>query len=122
MFSACVRPLAGGASAAEACPNEARRAEQKSTYLPDCRGFELASPPLKNGQEVEPPAADQKQVPYQASIEGPGIAYLASGGLPGSESAGLFTQYFAHRSGSGWENLSLNPESRNEVIEGPGPH
>ena len=67
-------------SAAE-CPNEARRVEQGSTYLPDCRAFELASPSLKNGEEVETAPIAQHQIPFQAAAEGPGIAYLASGGL-----------------------------------------
>ncbi len=111
------------ASAAGTCPNEAIREEQGSTYLPDCRGYELVSPVLKNGAEVEPAPVVAGQVPFQASVEGPAVAYLAQGGFPGSASAGLYTQYLALGGplGSPWQNISLNPEPNNTVIEGSGP-
>jgi hypothetical protein len=36
---------AQGAQAAEPCSNEAVRAEQPSSFLPECRAYELVSPP-----------------------------------------------------------------------------
>jgi hypothetical protein len=57
--------LAVGASPAlaadDACPNAAIRAQQSAQGLPDCRGYELISPPDKNGspaQRVLPVASD----------------------------------------------------------------
>ena len=45
-------PAAGVASAADDCPNAGVREQQGSTWLPECRAFELVSPPVKNGNAV----------------------------------------------------------------------
>jgi len=64
MVCLCVLGLAAflGSSAPSAalaegaCPNEAIRQEQSSTFLPDCRAYEMVSPVDKNGADV---AADR---------------------------------------------------------------
>jgi hypothetical protein len=102
------------ASAAKACPNEAVRAEQAATYLPACRGYELTSPVKKNGEEVQVPESNAGQVPFDASLEGGGVAFITTGGLPGSQSGGLYGESRSRRSTSepSWATLPLNPESR----------
>ncbi|MGA2319550.1 MAG: hypothetical protein ABSG95_02250 [Solirubrobacteraceae bacterium] len=105
------------AASAQACPNEARRTEQGSGYLPECRAYELVSPVLKNEEEVASEvnaAQGQSLLPFQASTEGARAAYSTVGGLPNSRSGGHFGQYLAESAtlGSTWKTLPLNPESR----------
>lgn len=45
--AACMVALPAPASASEVCENEARRLEQGSTYLPDCRAYELVTLPYQ---------------------------------------------------------------------------
>ena len=107
------------APASAACPNEAVREQQGSTYLPECRGFEMASPVLKNEEELPPKMDFQFQIPFRADVEGPRVAYSAIGVLPESESGGLFSQYLSQPGGEpAWMNQSLNPESTFAKIEG----
>jgi hypothetical protein len=110
-------------SVAAECPNQSLREQQAYNYLPDCRGLELASPVLKNGEEVETKGILSTVLPFAAAANGPAVAYLASGGLPGTESAGLYTQYLALGGAlqQPWQNVSLNPDAKLAVIEGVGP-
>jgi len=115
---------APGSSSAAACPNQEFRDLQGASYLPDCRAFELSSPVLKNGEEVETKGVVANGVPFSAAAEGSSVAYEASGGIPGTESAGLYTQYLALGGPlrQPWTNVSLNPSATLGVIEGIGPH
>ncbi len=101
------------AGAAGGCPNEAAREQQASTYLPDCRGYELVSPTLKNGEEVQPGIVVIRQVPFQAATSGAGTVYETDGGLPESLSGGIQPAYLSSSpaAGSAWQNFSLNPDS-----------
>ena len=42
-------PFATTAAHAEGCPNETLRTELGSSFLPDCRAYEMVSPPYKEG-------------------------------------------------------------------------
>jgi len=110
------------ASAAEACPNEAVRQAQGSSYLPNCRGYELASPLKKNDQEVEVPEVASAEVPFEAALSGAASVYSTSGGLPGTRSAGLYGAYLASSSllGGPWQSFPLAPESRFGINHGEG--
>ncbi len=106
--------LPAAPASAQSCPNEAARLQQGSTYLAQCRGYELASPVLKNGEEVVVQEVHGPQVPFEAAREAGGIAFMTLGALPESSSGGIYDQYVADSSqpGSGWPALSLQPESQ----------
>jgi hypothetical protein len=95
------------AAATEACPNEALRTGL-SASLPDCRAYEMVSPPDKGGQGILPGAQDQLEVaPDGAHVfaesfgifAGAGSALLLGEGLP----------YQFARGASSWATTSLAP-------------
>jgi hypothetical protein len=114
----------GGASPtpalAQECANEAVRAQQGSTYLPDCRAYELVSPQEKNGSEVLPHVSYQSEIPFQAAASGASVMYSTTGGLLETGSSGHASFYLGASAGLGnpWSNTSLNPESRFGVRTG----
>ncbi len=109
--------------AAEACSNAAVREQQASQYLPECRGFELVSPVLKNGEEVEVPEQYTSESPGFAASQDRAVSYTLTGGIPGSESAGLYVPALSVSPlpASPWPTTSLAPESRFAVLPGSGP-
>ena len=120
-----VASLVNAPAALAACPNETIRGQQKAEYLPECRGFELASPELKNGEDADYPLylANPVELPYQAAFEGPGIAMDFLGGIPGSQSAGQFVQAVGRSGGpgSGWSSTVLAPNGEFGSILTQGP-
>ena len=121
MVAAAAAP---GTAAAE-CPNEAVRVQQGVTArLPECRGYELATPTSKNGQEaLVPKDTTGLEIQDQAAATGPGTTWAMTGGPPGSESAGEFVDGISTgtTAGSLWSDLSLAPETRFHPIGTPGP-
>ena len=101
--------LVGGSSLivttadAETCPNETLRAELGSSGLPDCRAYEMVSPPYKEGY---PLFAFSYSADGEKAIVG-GLGDLA--GAPGAgESALEGDLYMDTRTGSGWQLSPLN--------------
>ncbi len=100
-------------SAAEACPNETLRSENESLALPDCRAYELVTPPFAGGQTYfqEPPgiAADGSAIVFQTL------------GAPGSSEAdpsATGAAYKAEREPGGWSSTPLEPPS--SLVENSG--
>lgn len=72
------------AHAAQPCPNESRRAETNSSALPDCRAYELVSPPDAGGAVQSEPLAREKVIrdsPHSGAGEVGGPDLLLGGNL-----------------------------------------
>jgi hypothetical protein len=81
------------------CPNEPIRLEQRSTFLPECRAFELVTNPFKEGFAPVSPVFNDEGV----------FAYQSTGNFAGNGLGGPFNQFIATRSDSGWTTTSPNP-------------
>jgi hypothetical protein len=90
------------------CENEALRATMRSTALPDCRAYEMVTPPYKQGYPLSlfPEGSSFAANGETAVITG--IATIA--GNPGSgELVSNGSVYLASRTEAGWQLLPLNP-------------
>ncbi len=81
------------------CPNEQLRVGF-SAKLPDCRAYELATPPVKNSAEVESAGGT-------AAADGNAVWFLTSDPLPGATAGGDF--YVATRGAGGWGSENILP-------------
>jgi hypothetical protein len=106
---------APSAGADQACANEALRAEQHATALPDCRAYELVSPAGegKLGSDV---MADSMRT-RAAAAESPGLPMAATfsslGGFGDPLGTGVGVDYLAQRDAapgtSGWDTHAITP-------------
>jgi hypothetical protein len=92
--------------------------------LPDGRGWELVSPPDKNGVPLEALGGiDGDGTPIQAAADGTALAYVASGAItdetPGDRSFSL-SQFLARRSATGWSTRDLTTPHQAPVGLKPG--
>ncbi|HEY1687562.1 MAG TPA: hypothetical protein VGF95_01735 [Solirubrobacteraceae bacterium] len=104
-----------GASAAESCSNERHREEQNSTYLPDCRAYEMVSPLEKNGTNVE-----GDTLLTQSTPDGERVVYSALAGFGEVEGSGGggFTQYLASRQPEGgWTSHGITPTPGRDAFQ-----
>lgn len=110
------------AARAGECPNEARRAEQGSSALPDCRAYELVTPAAKDSAEpvgaltVDDEEREQAAVPgARAALSGDRFAWWSEYALPEnalsrSYEAGVpGLHYLSTRSASGWTSENVVP-------------
>ncbi len=106
----------------EACANQEFRTGA-SSFLPDCRAYEMVSPVDKNGGDIVNAVtfvADPAGY-VQAAADGDSIAYGAYvASFAGEPSSFLVNQYMAHRGerggpGEGWSSEGIHP-----VVEGRG--
>jgi hypothetical protein len=91
--------LTAAPALADECPNEALRAENNSTQLPECRAYELVTPQFKEGF-----------LPFNA-IGGDGRLAFSSSGNFANNGLGhaLGNLYVANRSPSGWSTTAQAP-------------
>jgi hypothetical protein len=91
---------AGDASQASACPNESLVGF--SVALPECRGFELVTPPYEAGEEPGTLAL---------SADGSHLISKSLGTYSGRQNGSTEAAYLAGRGGSGWGSVALSPAS-----------
>jgi DNA-binding beta-propeller fold protein YncE len=90
------------------CPNEQLRTGFSSN-LPDCRAYELVTPPSKGSAQPDPGSEQHQLEDNLAANDGDRMAYKAIDVFPGSQSAG--EDYVATRGADGWSSENeLPPE------------
>lgn len=124
-FTALFFPVAFGtseAAASETCPNKTVREQQESTYLPDCRGFELVTPANKDDEEATPPTySAQFEAQYQMAAGKPETSFSLTGGFPGSEGAVEFAFGLSKggEPGHSWSQSAFPLTNSIESVESP---
>jgi hypothetical protein len=107
-------------AASGGCSNEAIRIEQDSTYLPDCRAYEMVSPANKEGGGVNAfPTGFPTELIWQPTISrvapsGEAATYWSYQAFADSRSANV-NSYRSVRGATGWETQSVIP-----AFPGPG--
>ena len=102
---------ASPASADDACPNEALRAENQSLALPECRAYELVTTSFLGGF-----GASQGGGVYDFTDNGSVIYQTFAGDVANSGSGGQGSRYVATRSDSGWQPVAnLNGPSKSPL-------
>lgn len=111
------------------CSNADRRSGV-SASLPDCRAYELVTPPDTNGRQPYAPASSSAGFKFgtpPASADGNRVGFLTNGGvIPGMEGAGGFNgdEYLATRTANGWRTTGQSPtgdQSSNPAAGGVSP-
>jgi hypothetical protein len=102
-LAACVFTLGYTAAPtlADECPNAALRAQNNSTRLPDCRAYEMVSPPFKEGFAITP----------QTFSDGGAVSFTSVGQFAGNALGVLFNEYVSTRSSAGWATVSPGPSA-----------
>jgi hypothetical protein len=99
------------AGAAGSCPNEGFRTGP-SAALPDCRAYEMVSPPDKNGGEVDGGILKGAMAaPEQAAADGEAVTYASTSAFVEAEpkSAVVASQYLSTRTADGWRTREIVP-------------
>ncbi len=92
------------------CPNDAFRLGSlappgtPSAQLPDCRTYEQASPTYKQGEDARGTPGS-----VRAAVEGGGITFNTTNGIPGGEGGQEIPTYLATRSPGNWSTQGLSP-------------
>jgi YD repeat-containing protein len=85
------------------CPNQELRTEDNSSALPDCRAYEMVSPPFKAATEVTHDSS------LGIAPSGERVLYKAGGSFAGDLSGSEPVTYLARRAAAGWLTESISP-------------
>jgi hypothetical protein len=109
-------------AAADGCVNEARRVEQSSTFLANCRAYEQVTPGEKDsGEPRVVKVGDRENNPFEpffglrAALNGERMAWHSEYALPGivgPQSVGL--DYLSTRGPEGWITEAMMPSQSRE--------
>lgn len=108
-----------------ACPNAILRIGLSSS-LPDCRAYELVTPPDTNGRPPKGVGALEGYGAFpapEASASGSAVSFLTEGGsLPGTGGTGGFSgdPYRASRGQMGWTTMPTGPSGDEASVLVPG--
>ena len=98
----------------EGCPNAALRSENSSKRLPDCRAYEMVSPPEKNGGDVSPDSSRTRAARDLAPGEPMAIQFTSHTGLGDAAGGGISIDYMAIRDAQpatqGWSTHAITPQ------------
>jgi hypothetical protein len=75
--------------------------------LPDGRGWELVSPPDKNGGGIAPPESIAEGGILQAAAQGGAATYSSASSFSGGQGAPPASQYVSTRTSSGWSTQNI---------------
>jgi hypothetical protein len=104
---ACGLALATGgtAAAADSCVNAGIRATEMASLLPDCRAYEMVSPPEKHGGDVSPLGSRTR-----AAVDGDTVQLVSMAGFDAAHGTNaLGTEYISERSAAGWSTHGIDP-------------
>src|ERR1017187_5871603 len=100
--SATLMVLAPSASA-ESCPNAALRSGP-SASLPDCRAYEMVTPPYKGGYQIVEPEISEDGLSVTAESYNDFAGSLNDSSIEGNA-------YDFMRTGSGWRTIPIAPSA-----------
>jgi hypothetical protein len=83
-------------------PDETFTTKAGPAQAPPGRGYEMVSPPAKNGSEVSP-----RFVRSQATPDGDGVTWTSTAAFSDAQGAVLNTPYLSRRTSSGWTSKSI---------------
>ena len=102
-FSVVASSLAAGDANQASCPASTEASPGFHAYLPDCRAYEMVTPPFKDGVQNNL---------YAASDDGSRVLVQSEGAFAGTENGsggGEDSLYELSRTGSGWTVSALSP-------------
>ncbi len=102
------------------CPNENARQQTQANYLPDCRAYELVSPPDAGGTQLFPngPNTGLASDPSRFAFTGLFATIPNSGGRPIDGSGDL---YVSSRTDTGWTTKYVGLPSNEAAVDGGPP-
>ncbi len=104
--------LLPAAAHADGCPNEAARSQQASSFLPDCRAYEMVSPLEKNGADIAHSISGAGIL--QASSDGTKVTYISQGSFADPQGAPIGSQYLSTltNNDTGWTAQNITTPTK----------